>query len=88
MAFIAENTYFFFLPKEAQTLQKGFKYALTQKSSWVVYPFPDDDINTYDTATTKVVKDGKVYNIFKDYVNITDKYRLYVCVESDLETEN
>lgn len=88
MAFIVEKTYFFFLPKSASQMDRGFKNALANKSSWEEYNFPVDDINTYDRATTMVVKDDKVYEVFKDYVNVTDAYRVYICVESDLETEN
>lgn len=88
MGFIVEKTYFYFLPKNATISEKGYKNALLHKEEWIQYDFPDDDINTYDRATTKVVHEGKVYDVFKDYVDITNKWRLYICIESDLETEN
>ena len=66
----------------------GFAYALKNKSKWIdATDILSVEINTYDRALTHIVYNNKVYYIHQDYVNVTDKYRVYVVKESTLSSE-
>lgn len=37
------------------------------------------EVNTYDKGTTMVVYDNVVYSIFKDFVDLSNSRRIYLC---------
>lgn len=45
------------------------------------------EINTYDKGTSMVVHDGVVYNVHKDYVDLTNHRRIYLCIEKKYGNE-
>lgn len=66
----------------------GFGYAIKHKAEWIeATDILSVEINTYDQAITHIVYNNKVYYIHQDYVNVTDKYRLYIAKESTLSSE-
>lgn len=65
--------------KEKNDLEcKGYKFAINNIDRWVDLGDVKDEINTYDRGTTVLVHDDIVYDIFKDYVNIDEKFRVYI----------
>ena len=82
--------YFFIITKQDIDAgnRTGFAYALKNKSKWIdATDILSVEINTYDKALTHIVYNNKVYYIHQDYVNVTDKYRVYVVKESTLSSE-
>ena len=63
---------------------KGYRYALENKSRWIDMGEAKDEVNTYDRGTTNLVYKNVAYNIFKDYVNIDEKYRVYIGCDMNL----
>lgn len=57
---------------------KGYKFAINNRDRWVAIDDVKDEINTYDRGTTVLVHDDVVYDIFKDYINIDEQYRVYI----------
>lgn len=78
--------YLFPLSKEEHITpaNKGYRYALENKSKWVDLGEVKDEVDTYDKGTTVLVYKNVVYNIFKDYVNIDEKYRVYIGCDLDM----
>jgi hypothetical protein len=78
---------YFLMPLTAEESKnpenKGFAYALSNKSRWVNINEVKDEFNTYDKGTTVLIYANKVYNVFKDYVNVTEKYRIYIGCDLD-----
>ena len=63
---------------------KGFRYALENKSRWVEMGEAQGEVNTYDRGTTNLVYKKVAYNIFKDYVSIDENYRVYIGCDLNL----
>lgn len=63
---------------------KGYRYALENKSRWIDMGEAKDEVNTYDKGTTNLVYKNVVYNIFKDYVSIDENYRVYIGCDMNL----
>lgn len=73
-------TYYFFpLTKEEANspIKTGFTYMMENKSRWIESA---DllEINTYDRGTTHIVFEEVPYLIYKDYLDITNKQRIYI----------
>ena len=82
--------YYFFplTPEECNVPSKtGLTYAVEQKDRWVETDVLIE-VNTYDRGTTHLVNDGKAYMIYKDYVDLTNQYRLYIGKPSMLGADN
>jgi hypothetical protein len=66
----------------------GYAYAKSIKDRWVT---ADDFVSDMTVGFTKyldnVVKDGKVYNIIKLYMDIDTGTKVYLCVESTIGCE-
>lgn len=56
----------------------GLAFALKNRDRWVDIEPIRESFNTYDKGTTVMVHEGAVYNIFKDYNDIQEGYRLYI----------
>lgn len=73
---------YFLMPITNEEMKKsgtlGFAYASKNKDKWIAIDDIKDEINTYDRGTTVLVVNNVTYNIHKDYVNVTEKYRLYI----------
>lgn len=83
-------TYHFFpLTKEeaATAVKTGFTYMMENKSRWIESA-DLSEINTYDRGTTHVVFNGVPYLIYKDYLDITNKQRIYVGKPSLIGSDN
>lgn len=80
----------FFLSKKdsRDPRKKGFAYAIKHKDKWVNIQNICEEINTYDKGTTCLCYNGIAYDIYKDYVNIDDSYRVYICCDLGLDLNN
>ena len=69
---------------ESEVLQPnltGFKLMMDNKSRLVEVPdfgYADFNLNNYDMGRNLVVYENKVYEIFKDYSDITNRARYYM----------
>lgn len=73
---------YFLMPITKEEIKKsgtlGLAYAVKNKSKWIAIDNIKDEINTYDRGTTVLVVNDICYNIHKDYVNVSESYRLYI----------
>jgi len=68
---------------EAHTPTKvGYSYI--KKNEGRLVNFPDlVEVNTYDRGTTRIIYDDVVYQIKKDYVDLSGKRRIYLIYPSE-----
>lgn len=65
----------------------GLKRVLDNKNKWVNLGDAEGEVNTYDKGTTILVYNNKAYQIYKDYVFITEKVRVYIGIDFNLSTD-
>ena len=65
----------------------GYAFAYSHKDRWEEMTGIGDAVDTYDTATTFLVKDDTVYTIYRDLILLDEGVRLYILKNRDLETD-
>lgn len=65
----------------------GIAYAIRNKERWVPVDNVKDEFNTYDKGTTVFYYNEIAYNVHKDYVNVNEEYRVYICKNLNLSSD-
>jgi len=64
---------------EASTpTQVGYSYIKENEGRLISFPDLGNEVNTYDRGTTRIIYDDVVYQIKKDYVDLSGKRRIYL----------
>lgn len=64
---------------------QGWAFAKANRARWVDMKLIGDEIDTYDFGKTHPIVNDVVYEIVRDYVDITKGERIYVGLRKDLD---
>lgn len=81
--------YLFFLTKteSADGNKKGFGFAVQQRTRWIEVE-RCDELFTYDRGVSHIIHDNTAYHMYKDYMDFEGKYRVFVCEDKSLQSDN